>query len=110
MTPSFAIAKAEAGTEGTLEALGVTIEEDEPLEVEVGDKVTYVNLAQEKETTVTIGTRTDEPRRLVDYRTPLAEALLGLQEGEIGPMPIPGRPTVRLRVMKIERERAAQAR
>lgn len=110
-TPILAAAKAQADAEATLEDLGVTIEADESLEVQVGDKVTYVNLSQEKEATITIGTRTDELRGMIDYRTPLAEALLGLQEGEITPLAIPGRPTtVRLRIVKIRRAReTAQA-
>jgi len=102
-TPLLAAAKAQASTEATLEDLGVTIDADEPLEVQVGDKVTYVNLGQDKEATITIGTRRDEPRGMIDYNTPLAEALLGLQEGEIAPLVIQGRPTVRLRIVKIER-------
>lgn len=104
-TPTVAAGRADTVTESALEELGVTIEAEEPLEVQVGDKVTYVNLAQEKEATITIATRTDEPRGLVDYHAPLAEALLGLQEGEIAPLTIPGRPTARLRVVKIERIR-----
>jgi hypothetical protein len=80
-----------------------SMESDEPLEVQVGDKVTFVNLAQEGEQTVTIGTHTDNSKGLIDYRSPLAEALLGLNEGEIGPLAIAGRGTARLRVVKIER-------
>lgn len=87
----------------TLDELGVTMESVEAVEVQIGDKVTYANLAQENEASVTIGTTTDEARRVVDYRAPLAEALLGLQIGEIGQLLIPDRKAVRLRVLTIER-------
>ena len=94
-----------AAAEADLQELGVTVDAEEPLEVQVGDKVTYMNLAQEQETTVTIGTRTDMPQGMIDYRTPLAEALLGLQQGEIALLEVPGRPSNRLRILKIERTR-----
>lgn len=104
-TPTVVAGGADHATESALEELGVTIDADEPLEVQVGDKVTFVNLAHDKEATITIATRTDEARGLVDYRAPLAEALLGLQEGEIAPLTIPGRPAARLRVVRIVRTR-----
>ncbi len=108
-TPILAVAAQGANVQTTLEFLGVTVEaEDEPIEVQVGDKVTYVHLGQEKESTITIGTKTDEPRGLIDYRAPLADAFLGLQEGEIAAMTLPGRPMVRLRIVKIERAREAE--
>ena len=104
-----AAAAQEASVQSELEFLGVTVEaEDEPVEVQVGDKVTYVHLGEEKESTVTIGTKTDEPRGVIDYRAPLADSLLGLQKGEIAALNLPGRPTVRLRIVKIERLREAE--
>jgi hypothetical protein len=105
IAPVLGAAETQVGGGVTLDDLGVTIDAEEPLEVQVGDKVTYVDLAQDKEVTITIATRMDEARGMIDYRKPLAEALLGLQEGEITPMTIQGRPTVRLRVVKIERPR-----
>lgn len=108
-----AVVEAAQGSEKVADAaireIAGEMESDEPLEVQVGDKVTFVNLAQEGEQTVTIGTRTDNAKGLIDYRSPLAEALLGLNEGEIGPLSIPGRGTARLRIVKIERIREAAA-
>lgn len=95
---------AAAGTQLTLDALGFTIEEeDQPLEVQEGDRVTYVILSDNRQVSVTIGTRTDATRGLIAYTTPLAEALLGLQQGEIGALHQPNRPEVRFRIVRIER-------
>lgn len=100
---------SEEVADAAIREIAGAMESDEPLEVQVGDKVTFVNLAQEGEQTIIIATRTDNAKGLVDYRSPLAEALLGLNEGEIGPLPIPGRGTARLRVVKIQRIREAAA-
>jgi transcription elongation GreA/GreB family factor len=66
-----------------LEELGVTIDGDDPLEVEIGDRVTYFNLAQEKEATIIVGTQTDMTRGTIDYRTPLADTLLGCKRASL---------------------------
>jgi transcription elongation GreA/GreB family factor len=103
-SPTSPMAAAQVA-EKYLDDLDEIIAEEGAVEVQVGDKVTFFNLTQDKESSVIIGTQTDETRGILDYRTPLADALLGLQIGEIGPMIIPGRSTARLRVLKIERVR-----
>lgn len=105
LTPIQVAPVAElAGTQLTLESLGVTIEEEDELpEVQEGDRVTYMTLFDSREMSVTIGTRTDVTRGLIAYTTPLAEALLGLQQGEEGTLRQPGRPEVRFRIVRIER-------
>jgi very-short-patch-repair endonuclease len=107
MAPSSEAVAVGGSVESSLESLGVKIDSDEPREVQVGDKVTYVLLGQDRELTVTIGTKTDETQGLIDYRTPLADALLGLQEGELAALAQPGRPTLRLRIVKVDRPREA---
>jgi very-short-patch-repair endonuclease len=92
-----------AAAEHDIDQLGVEIESEDSLEVQVGDKVTYRNVANDQDITITISTRTDDLRGMVDYRAPLADALLGLQEGEIGVISIPGRQSIRVRVVKIIR-------
>lgn len=99
---------AERGSMQALESLGVTIDDDSPIEVQVGDKVTYQGLASSNETTVTIGVSTNTTTGIIAYTTPLAEALLGMQEGEYASLRVPGRPAVRLKILKIERQRESQ--
>jgi very-short-patch-repair endonuclease len=110
LTPIQVAPVAElAGTQLTLESLGVTIEEEDELpEVQEGDRVTYMTLFDNREMSVTIGTRTDITRGLIAYTTPLAEALLGLQQGEEGTLRQPGRPEVRFRIVRIERSSEAE--
>jgi hypothetical protein len=94
----------------TFESLGVTVDEDESsMEVQVGDKVTYVGTTGQSESTVRIGLATDPGKSTIAYTTPLAEALLGLQQGEFASLTLPGRPTVRFRIVKIERQRETAA-
>ena len=88
----------------SLESMGVQVDEGD-LEVQIGDRVTIVYLGEQREATLTIGTRSDDARGIVDYKTPLAEAVLGLQEGEITILSLPNRPAVRLKVLRIERAR-----
>ena len=107
VTAAVAIRQQQAPVGSTLESLGVRIDDEEEREVQVGDKVTVAYLGENRERTYTIGTRTDESRGLLYYKAPLADALLGLQEGEIAAMAQPGRASVRFRVVKIEREQQA---
>jgi len=91
-------------TQLEMEALSVAVEgEDAWLEVQVGDRVTYAPLADSKEVIVTIGVRSDPTRGIVAYTTPIADALLGLQQGEIGALRLPDRPAARFKVVRIER-------
>jgi len=110
LTPIQVAPGAEpAGTQLVLEALGVTIDEEtEPIEIQVGDRVTYAMLSDNQELSATIGTRADPTQGLIAYTAPLAEALLGLQRGEIGALQLPDRPAVRFRVIRIERSTEAE--
>jgi transcription elongation GreA/GreB family factor/very-short-patch-repair endonuclease len=88
----------------SLESLGVQVDEGD-LEVQIGDRVTITYLGEQREATLTISTRNDDARGEIHYRAPLADALLGLQEGEITALSLPNRPPVRMKVLRIERVR-----
>jgi very-short-patch-repair endonuclease len=105
-TPAAVAAAIHGQAATTLESLGVTVDQDEAsMEVQVGDKVTYQGVASPQETTVTIGVSTDATKGTIAHTTPLAEALLGLQQGEFAILHQQGRPPVRFRIVRINRQR-----
>jgi len=93
----------------TLAQLGVSAEddEDEPLEVQIGDRVTYQEGIGGAVKTVIVGRRNDLAKGEISDASPLAEAMLGLQEGDLGSLEQPGRPVVVLKIVKVERSTAA---
>ena len=87
---------------GSLAGVG----EDEELYVEVGDRVTYIELditPNARRTIQIVGDGHDPSSGLINEAKPLAQALIGASEGEIKELPIEGRPTKHLKVVKIER-------
>jgi very-short-patch-repair endonuclease len=74
--------------------------------IEVGDRVTYEIASEVNEQhTVQIVDSPSNPRLgLLNELTPLAQALLGLCEGDEGVLHVPGRPPHSLRVLKVIRE------
>jgi very-short-patch-repair endonuclease len=87
------------------------VSEDEELYVEVGDSVTYVDLAKpEARIMVQIVDRPTDPNAgLVNEGAPLAKVLLGAAEGDEVELSVPARPTQVLKIFKIQRARAETA-
>ena len=80
--------------------------EDEELYIEVGDRVRYIDLEgapTDKRTIQIVADGHDPSSGLINEAKPLAQALIGAAEGEVKELPIEGRPTKHLKVVKIER-------
>lgn len=80
--------------------------ENEKLQVEVGDRITYVDLAEPnyKNSFRIVADGHDPATGLVNKAKPIAQAFLGAAEGSIVQVPIANRPTKRFKLLKIERE------
>ena len=80
--------------------------ENEKLHVEVGDRVTYVDLAEPNYKTSfrIVADGHDPATGLVNKAKPIAQAFLGVAEGSVVQVPIANRPTKRFKLLKIERE------
>jgi very-short-patch-repair endonuclease len=86
------------------------VSEDEELFIEVGDRVTYIDLdvePNERRTIQIVEDGHDPSSGRINEAKPLAQALLGATEGEVQELRIEGRPTKHLKVVKIERARQA---
>ncbi len=80
--------------------------EDEELFVEVGDRVTYIDLEvapNDRRVIQIVDTGHDPSLGLINEAKPLAQALIGAAEGEVMELSIDGRPSKHLKVVKIER-------
>jgi len=79
--------------------------EDEELHVEVGDRVTYVDLDEpnNKKSFRIVADGHDPAAGLVNEAKPIAQALLGATEGDVVEIPIENRHTKRFKLLKIER-------
>lgn len=76
--------------------------------VEVGDRVTYEVVGDLERHTVHIVDSPSNPRMgLLNHLTPVAEALLGLCEGDEGNLRVTGQPPRQLRVLSVERLQTA---
>ncbi|MEK8088754.1 DUF4011 domain-containing protein [Thermithiobacillus plumbiphilus] len=74
--------------------------------VEVGDWVTYclVGDQNERHTVLIVDSESNARMGIVNEQTPLAQALLGLSQGDVGDLIIPGHKAKQLRVVKIQRQ------
>jgi very-short-patch-repair endonuclease len=74
--------------------------------VEVGDRVTYLMLAEadEKHTIQIVDSASNPKHKLLNQETPLAQALLGLCEGDEAILKVQGQPPRPLRVLRIGRD------
>jgi transcription elongation GreA/GreB family factor/very-short-patch-repair endonuclease len=89
-----------------LEAIA-QVNEDEELFVEVGDRVTYVDLDEapnEKRSICIVSTGHDPSSGIINEAKPLAQALIGAAEGDVKELSLDGRPTKHLKVARIERK------
>jgi len=80
---------------------------NEKLQVEIGDRVTYVDLAEpnnEKSFRI-VADGHDPATGLFNKAKPIAQAFLGAAEGSVVQVPIANRPTKRFKLLKIEREK-----
>jgi hypothetical protein len=101
-TPASAVIARNGGdVTGRLEASGAS-----EVFVEVGDRVTYVMVeaASEAHTVQIVDIPSNVRLGLLNEATPVAQALLGLSEGEEGTIEVRGHPGRRIRVVKIARE------
>ena len=74
--------------------------------VEVGDRVTYCfadNLSV-KLTVLTVDSLSNPRHTIVNEQTPLAQAILGLSQGDEDTFNAPGQKARRIRVLKIDRQ------
>ena len=74
--------------------------------VEVGDHVTYVTLEvpDDRHTIQIVDSPSNVRLGILNENTPVAQALLGLGNGEDGDVEVPGLPVRRIRVIKIHRD------
>ena len=90
-----------------VETVPLTAAEDEDLEIEVGDLVTYalVNGVGQPDQTVRITSRTtDVGQGLLAEHTPLAQSLLAATVGETVVLRVPGREPQKLTIIRIRRQ------
>ncbi len=87
------------------EAAELAIADAEDLFVDIGNRVTYsfVDNPAEKNTVLIVDSESNPKMDIVNEHTPIAQALLGLSQGEIGQLKAPGGPARALRVLKIHR-------
>lgn len=92
-------------------ALSAASEGTDDLFVEVGDFVTYcpIDSPSERHSAHIVDSESNAKMGLVNERTPLAQALLGLSPGDVGVMEIPGQKDRQLRVLKVQRRSATRA-
>ena len=79
---------------------------DEDLFVEVGDRVTYclVEDPNHKTSVMIVDSQSNAKLGIINEKTPLAQALLGLSPGEVGDLQLPGQKIRQLSVLKILRQ------
>lgn len=79
---------------------------EEDLFVEIGDRVTYclVEDPNHKTRVMIVDSESNAKLGIINEKTPLAQALLGLSPGEIGDLQLPGQKTRQLCVLKIQRQ------
>ena len=102
-------AQKEKGTEGLADAL-VFDEDEDDLEIDIGDLVTFASLEepdQEMQTRVT-ARRTDPTLGLVAHNTPLGAVLMGANVGETIVLRVPGRSPQSFLIKAIKRDGATQ--
>lgn len=92
--------------EDLAEALSVASDGTDDLFVEVGDRVTYCALEapNERHSVLIVDSESNVKMGIVNERTPLAQALIGLSPGEIGNLDVPGQASRQLRLLKIQRQ------
>ncbi|UXI66156.1 DUF4011 domain-containing protein [Tahibacter amnicola] len=78
----------------------------EDLFVEVGDLVTYCLMddPSERRNVHIVDSESNAKMGIVNERTPLAQALLGLSQGELATLEMPGQPSKQLRILRIQRQ------
>jgi transcription elongation GreA/GreB family factor len=98
-------AEEERLAEELAEVLTAASEGTEDLFVEVGDLVTYCPMddPNDRHSVHIVDSESNAKMRIVNERTPLAQALLGLSPGDVGDLEIPGQKTRQLRILKIQR-------
>lgn len=99
-------AEEERLAEELAEVLTATSDGTEDLFVEVGDLVTYCPMddPNDRHSVHIVDSESNAKMGIVNERTPLAQALLGLSPGDVGDLEIPGQKTRQLRILKIQRQ------
>lgn len=98
----------ETGVEEMTSIINSLVDEDDEKFVQVGDTVTYVDVAKPhiKITITLVEGPGDRDAGIVNVGLPIAQALLDSQEGDEVEMTFPDRPSHLLKVLSIEREGA----
>ena len=91
--------------EEVADALAAESDSSEDLFVEVGDRVTYCFLddPNDRDSVLIVDSASNPNMGIVNERTPLAHALLGLSTGDVGILEVPGRKPRQLYVIKVQR-------
>jgi transcription elongation GreA/GreB family factor len=79
---------------------------NDDLYVEVGDRVTYcqVDNPNDRHSVLIVDSMSNAKMGIINEHTPLAQALLGLSQGDVGDLQIAGQKTRQLRILKIQRQ------
>lgn len=88
------------------EVLTATSDSTEDVFVEVGDRVTYCPMddPNDRHSVLIVDSESNAKMGIINERTALAQALLGLSPGDVGELEIPGHKTRQLRILKIQRQ------
>ncbi|MDT9547561.1 MAG: DUF4011 domain-containing protein [Chlorobium phaeovibrioides] len=91
--------------EEVADAIAAEFDSTEDLFVEVGNRVTYCHLddPNARETVLIVDSASNPKMGIINEKTPLAQALLGLSTGNVGILEVPGRVPRQLQVLKIQR-------
>lgn len=100
------VREAEEEAEEMASIINSLVDEDDEMFVQVGDTVTYVDVAKPhiKITITIVEGSGDREAGIVNVDLPVAQALLDAQEGDEVEMTFPDRPSHLLKVLSIERD------
>lgn len=101
-----AVIEDEKEVEEMASFINSLVDEDDEMFVQVGDTVTYVDIAKPhiKITITIVDGSGDREAGIVNVDLPVAQALLDAQEGDEVEMTLPDRPSHLLKVLSIERD------
>jgi very-short-patch-repair endonuclease len=99
-------AVAEKVVEELAEIQFPVLDGNDDLYVEVGDRVTYcqVDNPNDRHSVLIVDSMSNAKMGIINEHTPLAQALLGLSQGDVGDLQIAGQKTRQLRILKIQRQ------